>query len=46
MNPFQAIRELTMYKIKINNAREWDIANYEDLVNLGADEYNPQERKG
>lgn len=36
------IRELTMYKIKINNAREWDIANYEDLVNKGADEYNPQ----
>ena len=40
INPFQHIRQMMLNKIKINNAQQWDVAQYDEFVANGMQELN------
>lgn len=42
---FENIRMMQINKIRINNARDWDVARYDQFVSNTADEYNQGTRE-
>ena len=40
INKFEHIRVMQINKIRINNARDWDVAKFDQFIQKGADRFN------
>lgn len=45
IDPFEQIRVMQLNKIKINNSKQWDVAQYDDYVAKEGQDYYEKRRK-